>query len=81
MEEIHKEKKQQTAQVFGDLEEDERNGNQDIANDASTVEERARRSRKVPDRYGLPVYICLRSVKTKINSLSLSLKLLVVTFC
>ena len=58
MEEIDKEKKQQTAQVFADLEEDERNRNQDTANDTPTVEERARRSRKAPDRYGLPVYIC-----------------------
>ena len=58
MEEIDKEKKQQTAKVFADLEEDERNRNQDTANDTSTVEERARRARKAPDRYGLPVYIC-----------------------
>ena len=58
MEEIEKEKKQQTAQVFADLEENERNCNQDTANDTPTVEERARRSRKAPDRYGLPVYIC-----------------------
>ena len=58
MEEIEKEKKQQTTQVFADLEENERNCNQDTANDTPTVESRARRSRKAPDRYGLPVYIC-----------------------
>ena len=58
MEEIEKEKKQQSAQVFADLEENERNCNQDTANDTPTVEEWARRSRKAPDRYGLPVYIC-----------------------
>ena len=39
--EIEKEKKQQTAQVFADLEENERNCNQDTANDTPTVEERA----------------------------------------
>ena len=58
MEEIEKEKKQQTAQVFADLEENEKNCNQDTANDTPTVEERTKRSRKAPDRYGLPVYIC-----------------------
>ena len=49
MEEIEKEKKQQTAQVFADLEENERNCNQGTANDIPTVEERDRRSRKAPD--------------------------------
>ena len=49
MEGIEKEKKQQTAQVFADLEEDEGNCNQDTANDTPTGEELARRSRKAPD--------------------------------
>ena len=59
---IERSKKEETAQVFADIEQDEAE-NKEIAGEKQA--KRNSRNRRAPDRYGLPVYICGVEKKTR----------------